>query len=246
MSVDGGAVPEAVGARETNLLLEALPADERGRLCERAREVPLRFRQVLIQPGDEIVDALFPLSGVVSLVTMTPSGRSVETSQVGREGMLGLPAFLGVKRFGLEAVVQVGGRALAIPIRDLRAATFGDTNLDRVLKRYTYARLIETAQNAACNRLHSLEERAARWLLETYDRVPGKEFRITHEFLATLLGVQRPRVTEAAVKLQRDGLVEYGRGRIRLLDPPALRAAACECYTVVRDELRALVTATTT
>lgn len=227
-----------------NLLLAALPADDRAALSRRGRKVSLTLKHVLIRPGAALVDAFFPLSGVVSLVTLTPSGRSVETSQVGREGMVGLPGFLGVSEFGLEALVQVEGVALAVPIPDLRAMSRNDSALSRVLKRYTYARLAETAQNAACNRLHSLEERAARWLLETDDRVRAHQFPMTHEFLGTLLGVQRPRITEAARKLQRDGLVDYGRGRIRLVDRQGLEATACDCYVVIRDELRALVTAT--
>jgi CRP-like cAMP-binding protein len=182
---------------------------------------------------------------VVSLITLTPSGRTVEANQVGREGMVGLPAFLGVDRMPLECVVQVPGRALAMPVADLKHVTKDGGSLSTLLKRYIYARMVETAQNSACNRLHSLEQRAARWLLETADRAGRDQFLITHEFLAALLGVQRPRVSEAAAKLQREGLVRYGRGRIRLLDRRRLTAAACDCYMVVRDELRALVVAET-
>lgn len=230
-------------AKSGNLLLDALPPSEHDEVLARSRRVALRFRSTLIRAGDNTTTAYFPLSGVVSLVTLTRTGRTVETNQVGREGMVGLPVFLGVATMPVEAVVQVPGAALAIPIKDFVRLSSDDTALSRVLKRYAYTRLVEAAQNAACNRLHSLEQRAARWLLETRDRLDTPKFPLTHELLATLLGVQRPRVTEAARRLQRHGLIAYTRGRVELADPDALHVAACECYNVVRDELRALLVA---
>ena len=206
--------------------------------------MPLRLRETLIRTDAPITAAYFPLSGVVSLITLTRSGRTVEATQVGREGMVGLPAFLGADRMPLDVVVQVPGRALAMPTADLKLVTSSDGgSLSKVLKRYTYFRMNEIVQNAACHRLHSLEERAARWLLETAGRVGEAEFRITHEYLAALLGVQRPRVSEALAKFQRDALIESPRQRIRIDDPARLADVACECYGFVRDELRALIAA---
>jgi CRP-like cAMP-binding protein len=231
--------------RTGNLLLDALPDHDYEALQGHLRVVPLRMGEALIHADDGITSALFPASGVVSLITLTPSGRTVEASQVGREGMVGLPAFLGVDRMPLEVVVQVPGKAVAMSVADLKHVTNAGGALSTIIKRYIYTRMLETAQNSACNRLHSLEQRTARWLLETADRVGRDEFLITHEFLSALLGVQRPRVSEAAAKLQREGLVRYGRGHIVLVDRERLLATACDCYIVVRDELRALVLAET-
>ena len=225
-------------------MLDAIPSDEFDSLTARFRKVDLPFRSCLVRADELLTSAYFPTSGVVSLVTLTRSGRTVEANQVGNDGIVGLPAFLGVDTMPLEAVVQVPGEALAIPIADLKHVSSTESSLSVVLKRYTYARLVETAQNSACHRLHSLEQRTVRWLLDTDDRVPGHEFAVTHDFLAMLLGVQRPRLSEVAARLQRKGLVAYARGRIRLVDRDGLLAASCDCYFVVRDELRALVRAT--
>jgi CRP-like cAMP-binding protein len=226
-----------------NLLLDALPDEEFAALAHRFRAVDLRGRETLIHADDGLPSVYFPTSGVVSLITLTPSGQTVEANQVGREGMVGLPAFLGVDRMPLEVAVQVPGKALATSPSELRAVTNSGGALSTLLKRYIYARMVESAQNSACNRLHSLEQRTARWLLETADRVERDHFAITHEQLSLLLGVQRPRVSEAAARLQREGLVRYGRGRMRLVSRDRLIASACDCYIVVRAELRALVVA---
>lgn len=241
---------EPVSVTETaektgNVLLDALPPAEYRALTARLRKVELPFRSRLVRADEVLVSAFFPTSGVVSLVTLTRSGRTVEANQIGREGIVGLPAFLGVDTMPLEAVVQMPGEALAIPIADLKHVSSAESSLSAVLKRYTYARLVESAQNSACHRLHSLEQRTVRWLLDTDDRVPGNELDMTHDFLAMLLGVQRPRLSEVVARLRRKGLVSYKRGRIRLVDRDGLRAASCDCYFVVRDELRALVTAAT-
>ena len=225
-----------------NLLLDALPEDERALVLSRARDVRLRRRETLLHADSALQAAYFPTSGLLALVIRTTSGHTVEVNQVGREGMVGLPAFLGVGHMPVEAVVQLSGRALAVSVEALHAMTRHDTSLSRLLKRYTFMRMVEMGQNATCNRLHSLEQRTARWLLETADRAGRTEFWMTHEFLAELLGVQRPRVSEAIARLQAAGLVDSPRQRIRLLDIPGLETAACECYIVVREELRRLVT----
>jgi CRP-like cAMP-binding protein len=226
-----------------NLLLDALPDEEYAALAHHFRAVDLRGRETLIHADDGLSSVYFPTSGVVSLITLTQSGHTVEANQIGREGMVGLPAFLGVDRMPVEVVVQVQGKALATSPSELRAVTDSGGALSALLKRYIYVRMVESAQNSACNRLHSLEQRTARWLLETADRVERDQFAITHELLSVLLGVQRPRVSEAAARLQQQGVVRYGRGRMRLVNRHRLIAIACDCYLVVRDELRALVLA---
>lgn len=225
-----------------NAILDALPPDERELVRRHLRVVPLRLRQTLVQAGAPLTSVYFPLSGVLALIALAESGRTVEANMVGREGMIGLPAFLGVNMMPVEVVVQLSGRALALPVPQLRLLTTDRGALSSVLKRYTYTRMVETTQNAACHRLHSLEQRTARWLLETADRAGRTEFWITHEVLADLLGVQRPRVSEMLSKLQSDGLVDSPRARIRLTDEARLRQAACECYAVLRDQVRGLVT----
>jgi CRP-like cAMP-binding protein len=226
--------------RTGNALLDALPDEDRRRLRNHLRRVPLHVRETLLHAESPFASAYFPVSGLLSLITLTRSGRTVEASQVGREGMIGLPAFLGVDRMPLEVVVQVPGKALSMSVADLKRLAKDESAFSTVLKRYTYSRIVETAQTAACNRLHSLEQRTARWLLEAAERVGHSEFVITHELMATLLGVQRPRVSEAIAKLQSEGLVYSPRERIRLTDTARLGNTACECLGVVLDEMRAI------
>jgi CRP-like cAMP-binding protein len=239
-----GAAPAAAaanGAAEgVNWLLAALPAEEYGRLAARLERVPLPLRKVLIEPNEPITHAYFPTAGVISMVSPMPDG-VVEVGTVGREGMAGVPILLHAEATSTRAFVQVAGSALRMAADDLRAAVRGSPVLERVLFRYVQALFGQVAQTAACNRLHALEERCARWILMTADRADGPTLELTQQFLAEMLGTHRPAVTLAAGALQKAGLIQYSRGKVTVVDRAGLEAASCGCYALIRDGYRQLL-----
>jgi CRP-like cAMP-binding protein len=185
---------------------------------------------VLYEPGRPIGAVYFPLSACISRVIVLADGSSLETALIGNEGLVGLPLYLGIPADTAQAIVQVPGTALRLGAADFRAAVAQDPALPPVLGRYTQFCVSQLGLTAACNALHAVEERCARWLLQLQDRVQRAEFPLTQEFLAALLGVRRPSVTLAAGALQRAGLIRYQRGQVTVLDRQGLEAAACECY----------------
>jgi CRP-like cAMP-binding protein len=220
-----------------NALLAALPAEARGMLTAGCRVVHLAQRRVLWEPGQAADHVYFPLAGVISLVTVMADGDMVEVATVGREGMVGLHQFLGSRSMpNLRAICQVVGDAVEVDAGVFLEASTAPGPLRQLVERYTLVMQVATAQEVACNRLHPLEMRCARWLLTTRGQVGSDEFDLTQEFLAEMLGVRRATVTIAAGMLQKAGLIRYRRGRIEVLDPEGLAAAACECYAVIRDE----------
>jgi CRP-like cAMP-binding protein len=232
---DGGAP-----GSEINWLLAALPVDEYARLEPHLERVPLPLGKVLIERDAPITHAYFPTSGLVSMVSPMPDG-VVEVGTAGREGMAGVPILLHAESMATRAFVQVAGSALSITADDLRTAVRESAALERVLFRYVQALFGQIAQTAACNRLHSLEERCARWLLMTHDRVGGATLPLTQQFLAEMLGTHRPAVTLAAGALQKAGLIRYTRGKVTVVDRAGLEAASCACYGLIRDGYRQLV-----
>lgn len=198
--------------------------------------VYLRAGDVVIERGVEFSHVYFPLDAVLSMLTVVGDGRAVEFATVGREGMSGSSETLTGAGTPMRVIAQVPGHAVRITARALRDFARASQEALRLLLRYNQSVLVQAAQVAACNRLHPVEERCARWLLMTHDRVTRDEFMLTQEFLSQMLGVRRARVNVAAGILQRAGLISYTRGRIRLADRPGLEAAACECYAVVRAE----------
>ena len=218
-----------------NSLLAALPRKTYLRLLPGLVPVELVFGEVLYEPGDPIRDVYFPDRSLVSLLTLVEGHLALEVGLVGREGMVGLPLALGIDVSSVRALVQGAGHALKMDAARFRAELHGSPPLQRELHRYIHAMMAQISQTAACNRFHVVEARLARWLLMTRDRVRSGEFRMTHEFLSHMLGVRRAGVTEAAAALQRQKLIEYGRGVIRILDDRGLEAACCNCYEVVRD-----------
>jgi CRP-like cAMP-binding protein len=221
---------------QTNRLLAALPAREYDALLPHLERVHLDSGVIIYRPGEVPRHVYFPLTGIASLVVSMADGSMVEAGTVGREGLVGLTAFLGTDHGPLTTLAQVPGdfaRLRAAPFRD--AATEG-TVLHTLLLRFTQAHYVLTAQSAGCNRLHPVEERCARWLLLTHDRAGADTFQLTQEFLGYMLGVRRPSVTVAAGMLQRAGLITYRRGVVTILDRPGLEEAACECYAIIRDE----------
>ena len=226
---------------EANRLLSLLPADEYERLLPELEPVELALGQTLWSPRAPIRSVYFPRSCVLSLLTPLESEDPVEAATVGKEGMVGVPLVLGVRSTTIKAVCQVAGDAARIDAGRLMEVLHGGAGrLFPILLRYAQALQEQTAQSVACNRRHGIDERCARWLLMTRDRVGSDHFALTHEFLAFMLGVRRASVTVAAGMLQQAGLIKYSRGKITVVDAEGLQDASCECYRVVRkryDEL---------
>lgn len=224
-----------------NRLLSVLAADALERLRPHLEPVALTLRATLYRPNEPISHVYFPCNAVCSLILTLEGGVTVEFGTVGNEGLLGLPVFLGADSTPGEAFAQVAGRALRLPADILRQQTAGGGALHDLLQRYAQAFTNQIAQTAACNRAHSVDERCARWLLMTHDRVGGDRFRLTQQFLAQMLGVRRATVNTAASILQRAGFIRYSRGVIAVADRPGLESAACTCYRTVREEFERLL-----
>lgn len=220
-----------------NRLLAALPPDERGRLTSGAERVRLASGKILFEAGGNVTDAYFPLSGMVSLVSVTPEGRSVEVAVVGSEGMIGLPAVLGDGGSPYQAMAQLQSEAVSVKARALRAEFERGGRLRELLHGHALTLLTQVTHSASCHRFHTVEQRLARWLLTTRDRAGADRFRLTQEFLSFMLGVPRTSVTSLAADMQREGLITYSYGSITVLDPPRLEAASCECYRVVARQI---------
>jgi CRP-like cAMP-binding protein len=197
--------------------------------------------QVLYEVDTPITHVWFPISGVLSLTVTMKNEATVEVATIGNEGLVGLPLILGVDRSLSKAVGQVPGQALKMRADLFKRALQEHSDLQDILKRYTQAIFDQITQSAACAHLHSVEQRMCRWLLMTHDRVGGDELRLTQDLLAQMLAVRRPSVTVAAGRLQRDGLIKYQRGRIRVLDRAGLENSSCECYETVRHEFDKLI-----
>jgi CRP-like cAMP-binding protein len=186
--------------------------------------------------GEPIRHVYFPTTALVSLMIVLEDGKQVEMAAVGREGLVGLPLALGSDTDGHVAMTQIPGSALRLQTDAFRAVLGVAPELQQVLGRYALVLLTQAGQAAACNGLHALAERGARWLLEAHDRVGSDQFLLTQDFLAAMLGVRRPSVTLAAGMLQQAGYITYHRGRVTVLDRVGLEAASCECYAAIRQE----------
>ena len=226
-------------APTSNLLLDALDDQDRARLLEKSKLVPLPVGMTIYEANSRITHVYFPVRGIVSMVSEMEEG-TVEVGTVGREGMTGLPIVLHADSMPSRAFVQVEGEGLCIGAADLRAAIRSSPDLERLLSRYALALFDQAAQNAACNRLHALEARCARWLLTTHDRVGGDVLPLKQTFLAQMLGVHRPAVTVAAGALQTAGLIKYARGKLTIIDRARLERAACGCYEITSRSFREL------
>jgi CRP-like cAMP-binding protein len=218
-----------------------LPRPDIERLRPHLEAVPVGVKEVIYEPNGPIKHVYFPTGCVISLVTYLKDGSAVEMATIGLEGMVGLPIFLGTDTMPSRAFGQVPGDALRITAAAFTAAIKQNGPLVRVLNRYTQALFNQVAQTTACNRVHLVEQRCARWLLQTHDRVGSDQFLLTQEFLAQMLGVRRSGVSAAAGLLQKAGLIRYARGRITVLDRPGLESAACECYGIIKKEFERLL-----
>jgi CRP-like cAMP-binding protein len=224
-----------------NRLLDALSPRTLAGLQPHFETVPLETNKVLHQPGAKADYVFFPTSGVISIIVMTADGAAVETAMAGKEGMFSVSVVLEDDCPSQKALVQLGGSAIRMRSSQIEQAVAEDAEVRRVLLRYAQAILTTSAQAAACNRLHQLEQRCARWLLSARDRAESDTFHITHEFLATMLGVRRPGVTVAVQNFRDSGLIAYSHGTMSVLDRAGLEKASCECYQVIQDEFRRLL-----
>jgi CRP-like cAMP-binding protein len=220
---------------ERNRLLAALPRADYAALAPRITNVTLAHRQVIATRGQPLQHVYFPRGAVLSILVHMDDGQAVEGATVGHEGILGLAAFLSDGISIEDAVCQVSGQAACLDAAELQAASERSRPLHEILHRYALALMGQMTRTAGCNRVHPVEERLARWLLMTHDRVGADAFFLTHEFIAAMLGVRRPSVTVAAGILQRAGLIDYRRGNMRILDRPRLEEAACEDYRLTAE-----------
>jgi len=220
-----------------NHLLAALPTAEFERLVSHLELVPMALGEVLYEPGGQLRHAYFPTTAIVSLHYVMESGASAEATGVGNEGVVGISLFMGGDTTPSSAVVQIAGHAYRLEASLLKAEFNRAGLMQKLLLRYTQALITQMSQTAVCNRHHSLEQQLCRWLLLTLDRMSSREFIVTQELVARMLGVRREGITEAAGRLQNAGFIRYRRGHIAVLDRSGLEARTCECYAVVRKEL---------
>jgi CRP-like cAMP-binding protein len=224
-----------------NRLLRMLGEDEYRTLMPCLRRVRLSPRTLVGQRDGVAEGVYFPCSCVLSVLTSMVDGTVVETGTVGSEGFVGIDVLLGSARWSDTVVCQVGGDCLWLAADDFCRAVGRDTGLRRAVQRFVLAYLGMVTQSAACNRLHKVEERFARWMLMTCDRVGGDAFYLTQEFIAQMLGVHRPSVSTVASAFQQSGLIRYTRGRMTILDRAGLEQASCECYAVCARQIEALL-----
>ncbi|WP_347242438.1 Crp/Fnr family transcriptional regulator [Nostoc sp. FACHB-888] len=224
-----------------NQLLAALPSEEYFRLVAYMEFVPLELKQDLYIRNQPIEYVYFLDYGVASMLTVLTDGSAIEVATVGNEGMVGLPVFLGAEKIPGECFIQVSGSGLRMRVDAFKTHITVTSPLYELLQRYTQALFNQIAQSAACNRLHSIEQRMCRWLLMTADRVETATFALTQEFLSQMLGVNRSSVSLTASILQRAGLIDYVRGQMTILDRSGLEDITCECYQVVRGEFERLL-----
>jgi CRP-like cAMP-binding protein len=221
-----------------NEILLSLPPNERQALSTNLELVRLKTHQVLHEPGDTLKSAYFCNIGMVSILSVFEDGKSVEVGQVGKEGFVGLPLVVGFHTANTRAIAQIDGSAFRIDSEVLMAALLQSPKLKQQLQRYSQIMAMQVTQIAACNRLHEVEERLARWLLMCADRVGSNLVPLTQEFLAQMLGTRRSSITVAAGILQRAGLISHTRGEVQIIDRPLLEEACCECYGNMQQQIK--------
>ena len=224
-----------------NHLLSVLPEVEWMRIAPHLVPVDMPLGQVVYESGDRLDHVYFPTTAIVSLLYVMEDGASAEIAIVGNEGLIGIALFMGGETTPSRAVVQSAGHAYRLDARILKDEFRRAGPVQRLLLRYTQALITQMAQTAVCNRHHSIDQQLCRWLLLSVDRLPSNELKMTQELIANMLGVRRPGVTEAAMKLQDAGLIRYSYGHIEVLDRPGLEKRVCECYGVVKREFDRLL-----
>jgi CRP-like cAMP-binding protein len=219
-----------------NHLLAALSAEDYAHLLPDLELIPMLLGWVIYESGGPLSYLYFPATSIVSLLYVMESGASAEIAITGNEGLVGISLFMGGESTPSRAVVQSTGEGYRLKASVLKMEFALGGRLQYLALRYTQALITQMAQTAVCNRHHALEQQLCRWLLLSLDRLPGNELRMTQELIANMLGVRREGVTEAAGKLQAEGLIRYSRGQITVLDRPGLERRVCECYAVVKKE----------
>ena len=233
--------PPNLRTAQGNRLLASLPRIALERILPDLEVRPFEMRQVVQPRKQPLREVIFPVSGVASMISMGDAGDSVEVATIGREGVVGISLFLGGTAAAVEIFIQVPGEGVCLPAAAFEGHVAREPSLMRTLLLYTQALLTQVAQSSACNRHHPVEQRCARWILQTHDRVSGNEFPLTHEFLGLMLGVRRASVTETAAALQERDLIRYRRGKITVLDRVGLEKASCECYRLIAGEFDRLL-----
>jgi CRP-like cAMP-binding protein len=229
------------GSSTGNRLLDALPDDVRARVLPHLERVELSLGTSLYEPGAQLPHVYFPTTCIVSLLYVMENGASAEIAVAGLDGLVGISLFMGGESTSSRAVVQSAGQAWRLNAEVLMQEFSKGGPVLHLLLRYTQSLITQMGQTAVCNRHHSLDQQFSRWLLLSLDRLPGNELLMTQELIANMLGVRRAGVTEAAGRLQRLGIITLQRGRITVLDRPALEATVCECYAVVKRESNRLL-----
>jgi CRP-like cAMP-binding protein len=224
-----------------NHLLAALPTEEFERLSPHLEAVALPLGEFLYEPGEQLQHAYFPTTAIVSLHYVMENGSSAEFAGVGNEGVVGISLFMGGDTTSSSAVVQTAGHAYRLQGKLLMGEFKRAGLMQRLLLRYSQALMTQMSQTAVCNRHHSIEQQLCRWLLLTLDRLPSNDLIMTQELVASMLGVRREGITEAAGNLQRAGIISYRRGHIAVLDRAGLESHVCECYAVVKKDLHRLL-----
>ncbi len=232
--VQSGERTNTSGKPVSNIILLSISDDDYSSLRPHLEYVNLPNHLVLHEAGAKLEFAYFPNRGLISLVVVMKDGKTAEAGIVGVEGFTGTLAAVGVGRSTLQAVVQITGDGFRVEVSVLQDILESTPHLQMMLSRYAAIRGMQIAQTAACNRLHDIEQRLSRWLLMTQDRVDSAELLITHDFLATMLGTDRPTVTLAAGALQKKKLIEYTRGAVKIVNRKKLEDSACECYAVIQ------------
>lgn len=222
--------------QSSNALLNSMPPTEWARIASQLEVVDLPLGKVLYESGATMSHVYFPTTAIVSLLYVMEDGASAEIAVVGHEGVVGIALFMGGETTPSRAVVQSAGQGYRLRASAIKDEFNRSGPVMHLLLRYTQALITQMAQTAVCNRHHSLDQQLCRWLLLSLDRLNSNELVMTQELIANMLGVRREGVTEAALKLQRLGLIRYARGHITVLDRPALEGRVCECYSVVKKE----------
>jgi len=224
-----------------NRILEVLPPEDFDRLAPHLVRLDVPHGDVFYEMESRMKYVYFPSSGMISLVSQSSMGASVEVGLVGREGMVGISTILGVDETPHMSMMQVAGVVFRLETAVLKTEFKRGGALHDLLLRYLHAMLLQISQVAACNRMHNVEPRMARWLLMTSDRTGMEELPLTQEFLAMMLGTRRAGVTQVAIELQKDGLISYTYGHITIKDREGLEETACECYSIIKTEFARLV-----
>jgi CRP-like cAMP-binding protein len=232
--VQSGERTNTAGKPVGNVILLSMIDSDYGSLRPHLEYVSLPNHLVLHEGGGKLEFVYFPNRGLISLVVVMKDGKTAEAGIVGNEGFTGTPAAVGLSRSPLQAIVQITGDGFRVGVTALQDTLESTPHLQLMLSRYAVVQGMQVAQTAACNRLHDIKQRLARWLLMTQDRVDSESLPITHDFLATMLGTDRPSVTLAAGVLQKKKLIEYTRGAVKIVNRKKLEGSACECYGIAQ------------